>query len=735
MPGFDPEHCTTSLAARLRIRLPEIIDSDGQWIASDAIAVGSGLPEILIAGADLAPSFGSASGTFISGTREPSLAPLLSLEDRLSCPDILRDALIEFPNSLKEIRSHLLEITGLFGAELPFERVAGYSISDVAKLLELLRRSGVDGAITLSVIMARHAHHRATLHHAKVKAAGDTHGRESLAAWFAPTFVAIRAVLTCVDLVEAWAHHGGSEAKARRPAEICRARLSKSLDSLRDASPQNGAGAAKRNGRALDVVGRLVDNLERLCLDLALDDQAFDRFVRQVCQPEKQENLDRTWSTEQLDIRLNSLLSCEASLDQWTPAVLHLASAADRLDWFLRFRTEGLFRLLALRRLDEVITLFPWLSARMTVFKHVPLGLPGVMAQLFELGRACEIGRELIWRMHEPNADGQDARLSLESAYRRIKSDALETAIVEESRLGTAIVDAGVSHAMLARAMAGDYLAREHPLTQVRFGTWDPDPVAAFTDDRTVASTRRAEDDKHLHRLTSHHDNHYARFYGRTVLEVIFGALFSVFSSSSKRSAVPGATDDGSQLPRETLRAGKAILRNIDPSGIELDKFEHDLLAGHRYGTSPETVGAHSVRKQLCQLKSRVHRSAIAASITMHWDPRNFADDRPLLDLLSRGVEAGSAPIADLFLPVLWFCRDVDLPIWSWLASGAHPAGAPQAMTAKRDEIAFEVHQAHRWAPNLYAQGIPTPLSAKIASILAIIPTWLGLDHKFAEIQ
>ncbi|MCW2364609.1 hypothetical protein M2341_000056 [Sphingobium sp. B7D2B] len=479
----------------------------------------------------------------------------------------------------------------------------------------------------------------------------------------------------------------------------------------------------------------MVDHLEQLCLDIVLDDQAFDSFERRICQSRKQESLDRIWSSEELDIRLNRLLSCEASLDQWTPAVLHLPSAADRLDWFLRFRTEGLFRLFILRRLDDVIALFPWLSARMTLFKHVPLGLPGVMAQLFELGRACEIGRELIWRMHEPNADGQDARLGLTSAYRRIKNDAPQTAIVEESRLGTAIVDAGVSHAMLARAMAGDYLAREHPLTQVRFGTWDPDPVVAFSEDRTVASTRRAEDDKHLHRLTSHHDNHYARFYGRTVLEAIFGALFTVFSSSSKRSGVPGTTDDGSQLPMDTLRAGKAILRNIDPSKIELDKFEHDLRTGHRYGTSPETVGAHAVRKQLCQLKSRVHRSAIAASITMHWDPRNFADDRPLLDLISRGVEAGSAPIADLFLPGLWFCRDVDLPIWSWLASGANPAGAPQAMAAKRDEIAFEVRQAHRWAPNLYMRGIPTPLAVKIASIQAITPTWLGLDHKFAEIQ
>lgn len=123
-------------------------------------------------------------------------------------------------------------------------------------------------------------------------------------------------------------------------------------------------------------------------LTLASPRGAIGHLERHVRGPDRRENLNRAWSSSELDIQVNRLLGAETDLEDWIPPVLRLPSAAGRLDWFLRFNTDGLFKLILLRRLDDVLDRFPWLSARMALVSHVPLGLLGVMAQLFELGRA-----------------------------------------------------------------------------------------------------------------------------------------------------------------------------------------------------------------------------------------------------------------------------------------------------------------------------------------------------------
>jgi hypothetical protein len=100
------------------------------------------------------------------------------------------------------------------------------------------------------------------------------------------------------------------------------------------------------------------------------------------------------------------------------------------------------------------------------------------------------------------------------------------------------------------------------------------------------------------------------------------------------------------------------------------------------------------------------------------------SDDRPLAALLAgRSNLPGLTPVAQTFMPALWFRPDIDSHIHEWIADGA-PMWAPLALgnIAHAGLIAREVQAVTGRMPLLFGMPIAPALRGRI-----LAPLWTGL--------
>jgi hypothetical protein len=83
----------------------------------------------------------------------------------------------------------------------------------------------------------------------------------------------------------------------------------------------------------------------------------------------------------------------------------------------------------------------------------------------------------------------------------------------------------------------------------------------------------------------------------------------------------------------------------------------------------------------------------------------------------------GLTPVAQTFIPALWFRPRIDAHIHSWIAAGS-PTRTPLALSnvVHAGLIAREVQAVTKAMPQLFGMPIPPGLQSRI-----LVPLWTGL--------
>lgn len=658
-------------------------------------------------------------GRVICGTRMPALAPLASAMEELAVySKDFAQALARLPLSEEEI---LTDLCTIIAVHTPcgikrLESLSGYRLDHLAKVLDRLRAGGATGALIAAVATAVPAARYAAEHKKSCGYAG-TMPSEKLRG---PALLLARALLDCLVILK-----DSGMVCAPEIAAAGQALITGTLHKL------NGEElSVTRLGHATNALCEMARTLSDLALGHA-PESTRARTAKGILQARKGGlRIPRVLPLCELNEWINQLIDqSSVSKDEIAAGCLSEPCYETRHAALLSVKTEKLYSMLVTRRLSQVLELYPWVAERMSVFTHVPLGLLGAMSQIYELARAVEIARELLWRQHEPDASGLTRRMASKAFLNGITDpSALRAGVASGRRLGTAAAEGAVSSGMVQAVMNHAYVAPEHPLTRVRFGRFDYDLPAAMEDERTAETTGEVEQGKYIHRLASTYEDAYPRYYGNSFRQLIYVAVDGIYVVGRRGNKVR----DTEGAPRALLHLGREIISNLDRSGIELRKFDGDRMkCDHASSEDRGDWGEGIVR----WLRSRRRQFASEAGSKLFnlWRYGSNELDDELLAFMARPPDTSICPVADLFHPALWFKPDIDLPFWTWMQGQAAAECGPLP-TTHRDRISASVAQWQGWAPRLYQRVLPTAHTARIMCVLSLVPQWLSLDHALVAI-
>ena len=760
------------LTHRARIILPDVILPDGTASPHQVAVVppGVSLAKAVLPHREIDGPVSTWTGAAIVGTREPDFAAYV---DGYGSAIVMDDAAhrhITRPQSGADILRWLYDITGIRYAPAAFWKVAGWEIGWAANWLEGLYASGPMAEL---IVAARQAA-------AAVRAAWIVQ-RQGNGSSLAGSGV-VQVARATIDMVRAFHRvveeglRGTTNPKHRENARMANAAIAEPLRScvaaleaaaqprlLHHDRQQKIASAIEHARRIVEAVGLFTVVGETIGLRvIRITDALPIRGRPKPLAPamfadELQELADRV-ERPMAGIPTNAPPSWSGLLTGDLSRLQNPDPQA-RIDLLARVRTDLVYKLVVTRRLDRVFEALPWMAAPCGAFPLTFGGPLGAMASLFEVARVREIGLELKRRLFDaPGGPRLDARRGRREFADPVK---VSRALRLGTRAGFLLGSSALSHHMVQALLAGRYFDPTHPLPTLVAGRLNYDFATAMQDPATMTTASETELAKPIYTAATYHRD-LPVYMGLMLSDLLSAPLVDTFPGGARDpginrfaaladarrrklsiGSVPLSVADAGPANRELVRS---MLKSLDTptdgrddawrtAGIVMGNAD-DVELGHFDARHARHVGKRddhggAVRRRA----SKIHRARGPAGRSLErlvdqariWPGgkgKAVADDRPLVAVLTgRKVLPGLTPVAQTFIPALWFRPGIDTHIHAWIAAGS-PMWTPLALgnVVHAGLIAREVQAVGTAMPRLFGMPIPAGLQSRI-----LVPMWTGL--------
>ena len=427
-----------------------------------------------------------------------------------------------------------------------------------------------------------------------------------------------------------------------------------------------------------------------------------------------------------------------------------------RLALLARVRCDLVFALAATRQLDRLYRLFPWFAALHGAFPGCAGGALGALASLYEAARGVEIATDMARRVADAGQrSGTVTRMTVGQA-RAVYANPRHVVLAAGRSYagGAALASQVTSHVMVKAALDGQTFAGGFSLEALRRGDLGYNDAAALQIKRTRDAVVTIQQAQPAFQVRSRDDDLICHM-GLTLVRHLRALVHSIWPTTYQRDDFcihralvhtgkrpkndrydrakdvgPWSNASKYQIHHEIVRS---MLQSVDDFAVD-GKLRHAIedFMTHPGRDGRETSRAAELRKSSSRKKGAWdgHDKGQSGARNAGDEPtmsdergvflRELVDDarrwrardvkKPLPPpqddlledvLLGRADLAQLAPVADLFIPILWFAPLIDRDRLAWVARGmpGQEVGGNDAPPAARLKSWLCGVRQWSWAP------------------------------------